>query len=228
MSLKARFPEALEIPSLAPEIVFLTRDSFYYGPDKPADQADFERLVEKLDWLDIPRASPSGVRTVEILGHEAALAAYYRRIIELTSRYRLSFLSVRHYFWLRLQLCNPQCEIKISFPWYDSFYGIEGFLAAIAEINSGLVYDDEDQGWGLEVHALEGLVYVRQWEPESQQTLYEIIVPRDQLVAEVTGLRRRARHIISYLAKELGTDFWTSYAHEQTMLRFKRPWWRFW
>jgi hypothetical protein len=228
MSLQSDFPDAQEIPSLDPVISFRISDTFYYGSDSPADIFDLQRLREKLDAPNIRRASPSAVMTEEVLGHENELVTYYQQIIRLARQYERPPYSTSEYFALSLKLCNSEHEVDISFFWYDNFCEIDCFLSAIIEVSSGLVYDDQDQGWALEAHADDRFVYIREWEPESEGTRYEIIVPRDELVAKVTILRERALQIISYLSKAVGTDYWTSYADEQAMLRFKRPWWKFW
>lgn len=228
MSLKSRFPGASLIPSLDPEIFFLLRDEFYYGPDFPKDKADFENLVETLDPPDVPRAHASRVRTFEITGHEPALAAYYQQIIRFARQHSIPSYAYTHYFKLSLGLCNTEHDVDISFLWYDSFGEIDAFLAEVARIDCGPVWDDEHQGWAIEVHAMDGFVYIRDWEPDSGENRFEVIVPRDGLVAKADTVRAQARQIIAQLSDRLGTDFWTSYAHEQALLRHVRPKWRFW
>jgi hypothetical protein len=220
------FSEATRIPSLEAEICFLIQDDFYYGPDRLADFADRQKFLEHLGPPDIQRFLPSMVRTSEAFGNELKLAAYYEQIVCLTCKHRLTFNAVRQYFWLRFWLWNTEQQIHVSFPWYDSFSEIDRFLDNLAKVEDGLVDHDLDQGWEMETYAHEGMLYIRQRDPDAHETHLAICVPRQELAAQVAELRGRTSKIIANLASTLGTDVWTSYVRSEPSFRTQCSWWR--
>ncbi len=213
--MQPEFVEAKKIPSLESEVCFTIQESFYYGPDHFSDISDYEKLVEKLIPPNIQVVIPSMVRTSEALGHEQELAAYYQQVICMARFHKCQFNSIRQYFWMRLWLWNSDHDVHISFPWYDSFAEIDQFLSALIEVGSGSVFHDTDQGWEVQAHAIDDNVYLLQCDPDSEETLVAICVPRDELVAQVTVLRERAKFLVSKLSSILGADVWTSYVETE-------------
>ncbi|MEI2429263.1 hypothetical protein RDV84_22750 [Lysobacter yananisis] len=203
------------LPSLEAEVCFQIQDRFYYGPDRVSDPSDYERLAEKLAPPAIALVSPSMVRSAEALGHEAELAAYYRQIVRLARHHQRPFNSIRHYFWLRLWLWNSQQQAHIAFPWYDSYAEIDRVLKALVEIESGPVHDDADQGWEVQIHARGDAVYLLQRDPDEDEALAALCVPRAELARQVAQLRERTQGLIARLSGELGADVWTSYVRTE-------------
>lgn len=203
------------IPSLQADVCFQLHETLYYGPDRFTNPSDHERLVEQLELPRIQQATLSLVRTAEVLGHEAALAAYYAQVVRLARQHALPFNSIRHYFWLRLCLRNAEHDIHLSFPWYDSYAEIERYLSALVETDAGLVDHDIDQGWESRTYAHEGAVYFQQQDPDRGEVYLAISVPRDALIHQVQQLRARSTRIIAALASALGADVWTSYVRDE-------------
>jgi hypothetical protein len=213
--------EATRVSSLEAEICFLVQDDFYYGPDRLANLEDRQKFLEHLVPPDIPRLVPSIVRTSEALGNELKLAAYYEQIVCLARKHKLTFNSVRQYFWLRFWLWNPEQQLHISFPWYDSFSEIDRFLNNLAKAEDGLVDHDVEQGWEMEAYAHEGMLYIRQRDPDADETHLAICVPRQELVAQLGKLSGRTSKIIAHLASTVGADVWTSYVRTEPSFQSK-------
>lgn len=221
------YTQATTVPELTAEICFQLQPHFYYGPDRPADIAA-NRLVEPLTPPVIPRVVPSMVRTTEALGHEDQLASYYEQIVMLARKYKRPFNSIRHYFWLRFWLWSEEHKVHISFPWYDSFSEINRFIDAVASTESGLVDHDLEQGWEMEVHSENGTLYVRERDPDANETCLTVATPRDGLLVQLVSLQKRTNAIVKYLTESLGADVWTSYVRNEPAFRDKRAWWRRW
>jgi hypothetical protein len=149
------FADAKRITSLDAEICFLLQDDFYYGPDSYPEVAE-RKEVEPLPSPQIERHVPSMVRSAEAVGHEEELAKYYREVIRVARKHRKSFNDIRQYFWMRFWLWNTDEEIHISFPWYDTYSEIDRFLTSVSGNSDGQLFWDADQGWELDVHALQG------------------------------------------------------------------------
>jgi len=215
------FSTATRIPSLRAEICFLLKESLYYGPDRVTDIADFERLSEPLTLPEIPRVVTQLVRTTEAIGNEQELAAYYAQVIGAAQRHGLAFNSIRHHFWLRLWLWNEERGVRVEFPWYDSFQEIDCYLAALVDTESGLVDSDMDQGWQSDTSVQDDALFLRQCDPDSDETHVCISVPRDELVQQVRALRERTRQIISQLTGVIGVDVWTRYVVDEPEFRMR-------
>lgn len=203
------------IASLQVEVCFLIQERLYYGPDRFSDPADLQTLAEPLAPPALPMQDAGLVRSAEALGYERALADHYRQIVRLARQHRLPFNSIRHYFWLRLWLWNPEQRVGIAFPWYDSFAEIDGFLRPLIDIADGPVHDDADQGWALQTHTQDGTLYFLQSDPDEDTTQVAIATPRAALVAQVAELRERMHAILARLRDELGADVWSAYVRDE-------------
>ena len=195
------FADAKPINSLEPEIAFHLWDEFQPVRDRPA---------EPLAPPEFPRAERLRVCTLEAIGHEPELAAYYRRVAALARQQGLELHQVRQYFWLDLRLDNEDADVHLSFPWYDTFATMDHFLAAVAGDDQGMVYDDQDQGWAVEAWARNGTLYIRESDPDSDELGLAVALPRAGLQARIAPLRERTSKLLARLAKEFGADVWTT------------------
>jgi hypothetical protein len=194
------FADARPIDSLEPEIAFRLWDEFHPAP---------HHRPEPLALPEFGRASRLQASTSEVIGHEAELAAYYRRVAALARQHALKLHQVRQYFWMDLRLDNERAGIHLSFPWYDTFSAMDPFLAAVAGSDQGMVYDDQDQGWAVEVWACNGTLYIRQSNPDTDDEPGQAVaLPRAGLQARIAPLRQRTATLVAHLAKELGPDVW--------------------
>ncbi len=195
------FADAKPIDSLEPEIAFQLRDEIQTAGYRPP---------EPLALPSFARADRLRVRSAEAVGHEAELAAYYARVVALARQHGLSFDQVRQYFWIDLRLDNASADVHLSFPWYDTFSAIDHVLRALEGPDEGLVYDDEDQGWAIEIRARNGKFYIREHDPDGDdEPGLAVTLPREGLRARIAPLRARTQKLIASLAQELGADVWT-------------------
>jgi len=94
------YSDATLVESVEIDIFFPLRESLF-GPDHDPDGAQ-SRSRDRLELPDFPRKSAQTARTAEAVGHESALAAYYRQVWEVASRDGLQMRDITHLFWLRL------------------------------------------------------------------------------------------------------------------------------
>lgn len=214
------FSDTSHIPFLEAEVCFLINDAFYFGPDTFEDlTANFEKYSEALGPPGIPRMVPSLVRTTEAFGNEAELVGYYEQVVRLARKHNQPFNSIRQYFWLRFRLWNTEEKTYLTFPWYDSFSEIDGFITALAAGNEGLVFHDGDQGWELEVYSHGGLLYFRQRDRDADEIQVKVSVSRENLLNQLGMLRERAIGIIGTLSDALGADVWSTYVRDEPSFR---------
>ncbi|MDH6593225.1 hypothetical protein M2165_003114 [Variovorax sp. TBS-050B] len=194
------FADAKPIDSLEPEIAFLLSEELRAVAHLPP---------APLTLPSFPRAERLRARSVEVPGHEAELAAYYARLAALARRQGLRFDQVQHYFRLDLRLDNEAADVHLSFPWHDSFAAIDTVLRALAGPDEGLVYDDQDQGWAVEIWARNGTLYIRERDPETDDDPgLAVALPRAGLQARIAPLRERTAKLVAALAKEPGPPMW--------------------
>lgn len=222
------FSEAKTVAAVDAELCFLLKNDFYFGPDRHMGE-DRSKFTHGLSLPKTPRAQPSMIRASELAGHEGELSSYYKQVVASAIRHKMSFNSIRHYFWVRFWLWNSEEDVHISFPWYDNYSEVKRFLDALVSIESGLVDHDIDQGWEMEVHALEGHVYIRQRDPDSEDTYVCVRVPRAGLILQAQELVDRSTQCIEALTMSFGQDVWTSYVRTEPVFMIeKKPWWRIW
>lgn len=211
------FNEAKRIASLEAEVCFLLQEDFYYGPDSQLEVAE-HKIVEPLPSPRIPRHVSSMVRTSEAIGNERELARYYSEVIRLARKHRMSFNCISQYFWLRFWLCNTDEDVHIGFPWYDTFSEVQAFLNALISKEAGQVFWDIDQGWELEIHAVNDEIFARLRDPDYDETHAIACYPRDALLRQLTELQNRTESVIAALSSVIGRDLWTSHADWPTFL----------
>ena len=195
------FADAKPVNALEPEIAFHLSEEL---------QAVAYHRPEPLVLPSFPRAERLQVRSAELIGHEAELAAYYRQIVAIARRHGLKLSQVRQYFWLDLRFDNEDAGVRLSFPWYDTFAAMDPVLQALAGTDEGLIYDDQDQGWEVKVWARNGTLYIRESDPDSDDSGIAVTLPREGLRDRIVALRARTQQLITALAKELGADVWTT------------------
>lgn len=211
------FETAERIESIEPAICFLLHE-------------DFEG--EPLRSPKIPRHVPSLVRTTEALGNESELAKYYSEILRLARANRISFNEIRHYFWLRLWLGNPDAGVSISFPWYDTLSEIIRFIDAVTPYVDGQMFFDVDQSWELEMHGSRGDCFLRLRDPDEDETHATLCFSHEMLIGNLRPMQRHSVETIQVLSKLLDKDLWTDYVDWPTFLdegvgktAARRRWW---
>jgi hypothetical protein len=203
---------APKLSSLQLEVYFLLIEDFYFGPDTASSLGRPEFLL-RLKLPEFPRAHVTAISSVELQGHELSLAAYYSQVVAAARQHRMPFNAIRHHFWVRLQLASAEGGIEFSFPWYDTYSESKRFLDALASDESGMIFDDLDQGWGIEAYAQDEVLYLRQSDPDSPELAPQAHgqVPRAALQAQLHELSDRTTRSIALLSQALGQDVWTKH-----------------
>jgi hypothetical protein len=218
--MKPWISEAKPVSLLNAELCFLLKEDFYFGPDRHAG-VDTSAFTQRLSLPSFPRSAPSMVLMSELDGREDELSAYYQQVVELAIHHGLNFNSIRHHFWVRLWMWNSEEDVDVSFPWYDSYSEVARFLNALLAVESGEVDYDIEQGWEMEVEAYAGHVYIRQRNPDDDETYMCIRVPRDELVLQVQQVMARSINTIMLLTEAMGEDVWTSYVRSEPVFMKK-------
>lgn len=227
--------QAINVSSLEAEICFTLRNDFYYEPDSHPEVAE-KKEVELLILPSFSRKVDLLATTSEVMGNESSLAEYYEQVITYAKKYKKSFNDCRHYFWLRLWLWNSDANIFVSFPWSDNQSDFDGLINSLISTETGQAYWDADQGWEIEVIAEGDFFYIRESDPDSDETHYVIKVLRSSLTTQLSNAQNRSKTIISYLSERIGADLWTKYSSYSPLIfpisnpaEVKiNPWWKIW
>lgn len=209
--MKDWFDSAAFVEGASVEVGFLLRPDFYYGPDGHIDIAE-RKLVEPICLPTFARQQERLVTTKEAENHIDELGQYYLEVVRLSRKHGKSFQQILSYFWLRLFIRDPSGRFYVSFPWYDTLSKMEGLLNALADPpSSGEVHWDRDQCWELEIDAHDGMLYVREWDPDCEETHVIGKLPLLSLASSSEAALNRARRVIAALATALTEDAWTTH-----------------
>lgn len=215
---RSRYVENLEV-----EICFSLRDDFYTGDPNNSEQIRNRSLYEALVLPDFPRAKKTRASTLEVIGNEAALATYYKSIVEKAYALGKDFWEISQDFWLGLELRDTsEKEVNIGFPWYDTLAEIQDFTRWLAKPEAP--FSDEDQGWQVDALVADGFLHIRcidpdsdiEWDDSIQRSDPDNAVEYDNiktpwLLAQVSAsaAEGRAEHIVAALTRAMGVDAWT-------------------
>lgn len=226
------FSDAKPIDSVEIDVFFLLRDNLY--SDLDLDEAR-RRSRYKLELPSFDRKTPGAARTIEIVGHESSLAAYYRQVLEVAGRHGLLLKEITNLFWLRLSIWDPVAQVTVSFPWYDTYAEMVPLFERMNRDVEGEVFSDIDQGWEIEVHTFGTDLLIRERDPETETVYYAIRFPKLKLLEQIPALRERTEALISSLSQEVGVDPWTRRLdHDSLMLPASsfvpktKPRWKLW
>lgn len=189
------------------EVGFLISKTFYYGPENDFTQEQWQKLREPLHQ---PAHEQYGdfLLSAELEMSVEELVQYYRDVIRLVAKYRKVMGQQSHYFWMR-PLIFSRGEFAISFPWYDTWQEALPVLNALESTSDGLLFDDMDQGWQLEMFAEGGHLYLRQSDFDSGEEQFVIAANRAQIASQVPTLRNRVTHQLQELTAAFGKDYWS-------------------
>ncbi len=155
------------------------------------------------------------VTTADALGHEDALAAHYRRILDVApprERWRRD----------RARFARFDVDLVIGIagehPLQIDMFG--GTVLAATELLGQLadpappddiLYDNLDQGWALRMTAVAEEVFTLEWDwerPLDEDTPRALRFPRPLLAAQARDALRRLEHVHGALVRTVGTDLW--------------------
>jgi hypothetical protein len=204
---------AKHIEKLNVEICFLLQNDFYIGnPDSHEQLAD-PKYQEPLSLPAFVRATEKSAFTSEVVGNEAQLVSYYRQIVEHGVSIGKNFNELRRYFWLRLCVWSEKDDVSISFPWYDTITEIRNFIQWLVSPQEEAFWD-MDQGWQVDAIQDAGFLYLREKDPDNDESYDNVKVALRDIVASAMRANARARKIVERLSQELGVDVWSKYVQD--------------
>jgi hypothetical protein len=162
-----------------------------------------------------PRATELWVTTIEAEPQVDQLIRYYADIFRLIEKHAKSFYGQslyrkRSYFSLCLLIENPSRSFAVELG--DTCLSrMERVILALSRPPpSGEVYFDRDQCWEIEINAHDGMLYIRESDPDYQEVYNVGKMPLLSLAASSTAAWARARRIVACLSAALGLDAWTN------------------
>ncbi len=199
------------VEDAAVEIKFRLNAHFDYAPEYGAQDP---RELEPLSMPMFPRAAERCVTTLEAEPHVDQLIRYYADIFRLIEKHAKFFhgqslYHQRSYFSLWLLIENPSRRFAVEFG--DTCLSrMERVILALSRPPpSGEVYFDRDQCWEVEINAHDGMLYIRESDPDDQKVYNVGKMPLLSLAASSTAAWTRARKIVACLTAALGLDVWT-------------------
>lgn len=199
--------EAEEVPHFEINVAFLTRQEFYFGDDNDMVQiADKEHYREPLyiPFLD----KNILVTTNNIFEHLEELIKYYESVMRLNHKYEKE-LRNWSYFWIRPIIKNLHDDkILASFPWYDTLGEIRYLCNHLTNNEEGEIFYDRDQNWEVIVENYEGKLFIKESDPDYNETFCCISVDRQEMLTQMKTLLEKTELIIKQLAEHYGVNYW--------------------
>jgi hypothetical protein len=189
------------------DVGFLISKTFYYGPENGFSQEQWQQLREPLlqpaleQYGDFLLSAALGESVEELI-------QYYRDVVRISAKHRKEIRQQSPYFWIR-PLIFSRGEFAISFPWYDTWEEALPVLNALVATGDGLLFDDLDQGWQLQMFAEGGHLYLRRSDFDSGEEQCIIAANRAQIAGQVPALRNRVAQQLQELTAALGRDYWS-------------------
>jgi hypothetical protein len=196
------------VADAAVEIKFWLNSDFNYGPENgPQDPKNSEPLL----LPSLPRATELWITTAEAEPHVGQLIRYYGDVLRLIQKHGMSFDRKRHYFWLGFFIENPSQSFDVQFGYYTTLSRMAGAIKALSRPSAnGEVYWDEDQCELIQIDAHDGMLYIRDSDPDSQEVYNAGKMPLLSLAASSAGAWARAKRIVASLTAALNIDPWTA------------------
>ena len=211
---------------------FNVADSYYFGPDNDFTQDEWEQKRVPLPKVSFPLVKNTWACTEDVARFPHELVANYRRVLELNNEHQKEFSDT--YFWLR-PVITDGTSLAIGFPWYDTYGRLRSLTdTLLAEQHDGLIYDDLDQCWEIEIHQADDAFYFREHDPDADDTeeAYEAIYRfgRERLREQIRGMLRRLEDLLPTLVNSTGIDFFRlddyRYCKELRASRHPLPSWK--
>lgn len=188
------------------EVIFLLKNEFYVGDDENylKDQQNTVPLQPPV----INNHEKLQINSTAVLNYEPELAAYYKCVLNHAHTYGKSLESIRHYFWLRLQLFGKG-GVELRFPWYDTWNEMDAFLRWLLSASEGEYWGDIEQGWEIAVVRAGSYFHIREGNGDGVE-LANAAFQRVELLSSAAELRKRIPTLITKLSREVGNDYWTA------------------
>ena len=155
------------------------------------------------------------VLTADAMGHEAALVAYHRALLQAAVSTGWEYGALRPYYCLNVDLL-----VVVPDEWpvvIDMFGGAQleanDTLALLADpaAPEDVAYDNLDQGWAVRVLVEPADIVVLDWnweKPLAEQEPRAVRLARSDLAVQAAAARQRLDHLHTTLKAAIGLDLW--------------------
>lgn len=198
--------KAKHLPHLLPEVAYHLQPSLSYASARKARPNDLRDQAVPL--YNPPFTSRGRILSADAAGHEKELLRYYAAVLQAGQQHRKDPNALRHYFWLRPVLLN-EGKAVVSFPWYDTYPEAASLLLALQEPDKqGLLFDDMDQGWQVEIYATNDKIYLAEGSGEDDDVPTVYVTSRPRLAKLAAEALVRLRHQLAFLVQQTGQNPW--------------------
>jgi hypothetical protein len=189
------------------EVAFTIREDFYYGPANDFSPEQWQTLREPLPKpsLELYHHDLNRVLTAVAERTVGELVRHYRHVLRLAEKHAMEVPP--SHFWITPFLFAG--DVTIQFAWHDTRRDAERLFDALEASADGLIYDDVDQGWELDIWARGDRLFIRDADFDTQEERACIWCERAPLVRQVAPLRARLDTILAQLREALGADYWS-------------------
>jgi hypothetical protein len=147
------------------------------------------------------------------IGHEAALAEHYRRILVAAPDWRRWRDAHRGCFEVDLVIrIEGEHDLQLEMFGGAALAAAELLiLLADSDAPPDTLYDNLDQGWALRMVATPDAIFTREWDwerPAAEDKPRALSFPRRELAAQAANALEQLRQVHGALVRDIGTDLW--------------------
>jgi hypothetical protein len=195
------------------DAAFQIAETFYVGAENGFTPREWEEARIPLPPPALPCRIPGLVTTDDLLDREDELIAYYQRLIAVAEAHGKANVLGKPfpYFSVGPRLIGGG-EVLAGFLWTDDVPDTRSVLEALAGLEpgaTGLVWDDQDQGWRILIAAAGDAAYFVEWNAEGAPPVDGgWVLDAATLARPASEALARLETIHGRLAAALGRDFW--------------------
>lgn len=200
------------------EIGFPVLPDFYFGPENRFTREMWEQMREPLHtpaveaFVSPPTAAFVRYLLTHTLEHSVdELIRYYSDVLRLIGKYEKKVIDHRDYFTLEPILFSPDGDFELRFLLNEHWETAAVALSAFENPRDGLLYDDIDQGWAVEMLGAGDRLYIRVTDPDvdAEEDVDCVSLDRASIARQVAPVRERTRRIRAALGTAFPVDYWS-------------------
>lgn len=201
------------------EIGFHVHPDFYFGPENRFMEEQWERMREPLYAPAVESYAPPPERgcarylLTKALEHAPdELIRYYADVLRLIDKHRKKVIDHRDYFTLQPILYSPGGEFELRYFTSEHWETAALNLQGLEERQDGLLVDEIDEHWKLEIIGDGDTLYIRVADPDAESGEEEqdcVCCDRSSIVQQVAPLRERTRRLRALLSSAFPVDYWS-------------------
>ncbi len=137
------------------------------------------------------------------------LITYYKDVLQFCKNNELDFKQSRQYYNLCLVIFNNDRSLYISIPWANTLNEIEKIFNSIAIPSPDRrIYWDKTYGWLFEMHIHQGMLYIRDKEPDGEEIFSIAKFPLLSVWSSFEVAFRRIKNIMAIASNVLNDNPW--------------------